>query len=255
MRLGFAVATHLDADVLLLDEVFAVGDEAFQRKCFGKIFEFKRRGGTIVFVSHDAAAVEQPLRAGRPPAARRGASSTARRTRRSPRTTACSPTRRTRPSARPACRSGGRARRAIAEARLLGAGGRGARAVPRRASRCSLRMRLEARDGLAPPRLQLELRDDAGAARRRRAVDIGELGWDGGAGERLLRYDVDALPLADGRFQLGSALTERGQRAACSTASSARPSSSSYPARGSAGPCAGRVVEACGVAEAKSEAR
>src|SRR2546421_12365126 len=59
MRLGFAVATHIEADVLLLDEVFAVGDEAFQRKCFGKIFEFKSRGGTIVFVSHDAAAVER----------------------------------------------------------------------------------------------------------------------------------------------------------------------------------------------------
>src|SRR5204862_8314319 len=59
MRLGFAVASHLESDVLLLDEVFAVGDEAFQRKCFGKIFEFKQRGGTILFVSHDAAAVER----------------------------------------------------------------------------------------------------------------------------------------------------------------------------------------------------
>ena len=59
MRLGFAVATHLRADVLLLDEVFAVGDEAFQRKCFGKIFEFKQGGGTILFVSHDASAVER----------------------------------------------------------------------------------------------------------------------------------------------------------------------------------------------------
>ena len=59
MRLGFAVASHIEADVLLLDEVFAVGDEAFQRKCFGKIFEFKQRGGTIVFVSHDASAVER----------------------------------------------------------------------------------------------------------------------------------------------------------------------------------------------------
>ena len=59
MRLGFAIASHIEADVLLLDEVFAVGDEAFQRKCFGKIFEFKQRGGTIVFVSHDAGAVER----------------------------------------------------------------------------------------------------------------------------------------------------------------------------------------------------
>ena len=59
MRLGFSVAAHIRADVLLLDEVFAVGDEQFQRKCFGKIAEFKNRGGTIVFVSHDARAVER----------------------------------------------------------------------------------------------------------------------------------------------------------------------------------------------------
>src|SRR5207237_5942791 len=44
MRLGFAIASHIEADVLLLDEVFAVGAEAFQRKCFGKVFEFKQGG-------------------------------------------------------------------------------------------------------------------------------------------------------------------------------------------------------------------
>ena len=59
MRLGFAIAVHVDADVLLLDEVFAVGDEAFQRKCIGKILDFKERGGTVCFVSHSAAAVER----------------------------------------------------------------------------------------------------------------------------------------------------------------------------------------------------
>ncbi len=59
MRLGFAIAAFLEADVLLLDEVFAVGDESFQRKCFGVIASFKERGGTILFVSHDASAVER----------------------------------------------------------------------------------------------------------------------------------------------------------------------------------------------------
>jgi ABC-type polysaccharide/polyol phosphate transport system ATPase subunit len=59
MRLGFSVAMHVRPDVLLLDEVLAVGDEAFQHKCFGRIADFKRDGGTIVFVSHDAAAVER----------------------------------------------------------------------------------------------------------------------------------------------------------------------------------------------------
>jgi ABC-type polysaccharide/polyol phosphate transport system ATPase subunit len=57
-RLGFSVAMHMAPDILLLDEVLAVGDEAFQQKCFGKIWEFKRAGGTMVFVSHDPHAVE-----------------------------------------------------------------------------------------------------------------------------------------------------------------------------------------------------
>jgi len=59
MRLGFSVAMHIQPDVLLLDEVLAVGDEAFQQKCFGRIGDFKRAGGTIVFVSHDPGAVER----------------------------------------------------------------------------------------------------------------------------------------------------------------------------------------------------
>ena len=59
MRLGFAIAAFLEADTLLLDEVFAVGDESFQRKCFGVISAFKQRGGTILFVSHEASAVER----------------------------------------------------------------------------------------------------------------------------------------------------------------------------------------------------
>src|SRR5919201_2920951 len=59
MVLGFSVAMNAQPDVLLLDEVLAVGDEAFQQKCFGRIWEFKRAGGTIVFVSHDPVAVER----------------------------------------------------------------------------------------------------------------------------------------------------------------------------------------------------
>ena len=52
-RLGFSVAAHLDPEILLIDEVLAVGDTAFQSKCIGKIREFQRRGVTIVFVSHE----------------------------------------------------------------------------------------------------------------------------------------------------------------------------------------------------------
>lgn len=58
MRLGFAVAAELDPDILLLDEVLAVGDAAFQQKCLGRIAAFQRKGVTIVLVSHSAAAIE-----------------------------------------------------------------------------------------------------------------------------------------------------------------------------------------------------
>jgi ABC-type polysaccharide/polyol phosphate transport system ATPase subunit len=58
-RLGFAVAVHTDPDLLLVDEVLAVGDHAFQQKCLGRIDELRRGGATIVFVSHDAEQVRR----------------------------------------------------------------------------------------------------------------------------------------------------------------------------------------------------
>jgi ABC-2 type transport system ATP-binding protein len=59
VRLGFAVAVHVDPDILLVDEVLAVGDEAFARKCLDKIAEFRREGRTILFVTHALDLVEQ----------------------------------------------------------------------------------------------------------------------------------------------------------------------------------------------------
>src|SRR6202008_285808 len=52
MRLGFSVAIHVDPDVLLVDEVLAVGDEAFTHKCLDKFAEFRRRGRTVLLVTH-----------------------------------------------------------------------------------------------------------------------------------------------------------------------------------------------------------
>ena len=52
-RLGFSVAVHSDPDILLVDEVLAVGDQDFQKKCIEKMIGFKENGKTIVFVSHN----------------------------------------------------------------------------------------------------------------------------------------------------------------------------------------------------------
>ena len=58
MRLAFAVAAHLEPEILLVDEVLAVGDTAFQKKCLGKMKEVSHEGRTILFVSHNMAAVK-----------------------------------------------------------------------------------------------------------------------------------------------------------------------------------------------------
>jgi len=58
MRLAFSVAAHLEPEILLIDEVLAVGDIAFQKKCLGKMGQVAREGRTVLFVSHNMAAVE-----------------------------------------------------------------------------------------------------------------------------------------------------------------------------------------------------
>ena len=218
MRLGFAIATHLDADVLLLDEVFAVGDEAFQRKCFGKIFEFKSRGGTIVFVSHDAAAVERLcerailLRAGQ------------RRVRRRRRTTRCGATTRCWP------RTSDPAER---ERRPAGVGERGGAGRPS--------IRLEDADGSRAAQFLSGEPLVAAASRRGRAAParprgspsssatppapcwarprrtLGELGWSTDGTGDWVRFEIDSLPLADGRFQV----SRRARRTPAGTSTTA----------------------------------
>jgi ABC-type polysaccharide/polyol phosphate transport system ATPase subunit len=206
MRLGFAVAAHLDVDVLLLDEVFAVGDEEFQRKCFGKIFEFKQRGGTIVFVSHDASAVERLcertvlLRGGR--VEFDGATHDA--ILRYHRQLAAERD----PDERGAgLREWGSGEARIADVELLDADGE-----PRRqflaGEPLSLRLRLVADEALDPPRLVYELRGESGLLLAVNALDTGEVGWERAPGELRVRFDVGGLPLADGRFTLRLGLSD-----------------------------------------------
>jgi lipopolysaccharide transport system ATP-binding protein len=58
MRLAFAVAAHLEPEILLVDEVLAVGDAAFQKKCLGKMADVARQGRTVLFVSHNMSAIQ-----------------------------------------------------------------------------------------------------------------------------------------------------------------------------------------------------
>jgi lipopolysaccharide transport system ATP-binding protein len=64
MRLAFSVAAHLNPDILVIDEVLSVGDAAFQKKCLGKVEDVARAGRTVLFVSHNMAAVENLCRRG-----------------------------------------------------------------------------------------------------------------------------------------------------------------------------------------------
>ncbi len=59
VRIGFAIAAHLDPQILLVDEALAVGDEAFQRKCYERISALREAGKTILFISHDLVSVER----------------------------------------------------------------------------------------------------------------------------------------------------------------------------------------------------
>jgi len=59
LRLGFSVAVHANPDILLIDEILAVGDEGFFQKCYDKLAAFRRRGKTIILVSHDLGTVSR----------------------------------------------------------------------------------------------------------------------------------------------------------------------------------------------------
>jgi ABC-type polysaccharide/polyol phosphate transport system ATPase subunit len=200
MRLGFAIAAFLEADVLLLDEVFAVGDEAFQRKCFGRIAQFKQAGGTIVFVSHDAAAVERLctravlLREGE--VAFDGGTHEAIARYRRQLAEDVDPAERS-----AGLREWGSGDATIDAARLLGADG-----VPREqvlaGEPLTLEIDVSAHAPVPPPRLHVEIRDDAGVLVAEDGAGLGELGWPAGRGPVLVRLDLPRPPLEFGRFHL-----------------------------------------------------
>jgi ABC-type polysaccharide/polyol phosphate transport system ATPase subunit len=201
MRLGFAVAVHLNADIVLLDEVFAVGDEAFQRKCVARILEFKQRGGTIVFVSHSASAVERLCERavllnnghvefdGESHEALRRYSGLLEET-----TPAAE---REAPS-----RQWGSGELRVVRARLEGADGEERREfLPDEP--VTLQIHLSCDQPVPSPSFVVELCGQDGSLLGSSERTAAELGWEPTAGEWRLRFELDRMPVIDGRFQFG----------------------------------------------------
>jgi ABC-type polysaccharide/polyol phosphate transport system ATPase subunit len=207
MRLGFAIASHVEAEVLLLDEVFAVGDEAFQRKCFGKIFEFKQAGGTIVFVSHDAASVERLC--DRAILLKDGLVSFDGPTHEAIVAYRAQLAGERNPEERAAGLKewGGDVAR-VEHVRLLAADG-DERTQVLAAEPFTIALDITADQELpSAPRLSWELRDDAAILVAGGGVSTGELGWDDSTRSLPLRFEVERPPFADGRLHLRVDLTD-----------------------------------------------
>ncbi len=200
MRLGFAIAAFLEADVLLLDEVFAVGDENFQRKCFGVIADFKHRGGTILFVSHDAAAVERlcerAVLLSYGEKAYDGPTHEAIVRYRRLLADELDPTERS-----VGLREWGSGEAEIAGARLVTAGGE-LREQFLAGEPLVLEVAIDAHEALPPPLLRLELRDNAGLLVAESTLLTGTVGWPSEPGRFDVRYEVPEPPFAFGRFKL-----------------------------------------------------
>jgi ABC-type polysaccharide/polyol phosphate transport system ATPase subunit len=209
MRLGFSVAAHIQSDVLLLDEVFAVGDEQFQRKCFGKVAEFKGRGGTILFVSHDAQAVERLC--DRAVLLRQGEVAFDGDTR-----DAIAEYRRLLGAeAHPDELEAGLTEWGSGEARIESAELLDDDGEPRRqfaaGEPVTLRLVLTAERDVPAPHVSLEVRDEGGVVLGAASQETASLGWDATGGRRELRFELDRLPLAEGRFHLRLALVDAAQ--------------------------------------------
>jgi ABC-2 type transport system ATP-binding protein len=206
MRLGFSIAVNVDADVLLLDEVFAVGDEAFQRKCIDRILEFRRQGKTIAFVSHSGPALERMC--DRALLLRQGLveydGETGEAIRRYQELLA--------DEEDPAERAAGLQEWGTGEARIAGVRLENATGQALDAflpgDHVALRLRVHSREAIDPPRLAIELRDVTGALLSRAERDLGELGWSKDEEDADVRFDIQRLPLVEGRFQFNISLTD-----------------------------------------------
>ena len=204
MRLGFAIAVHVDADILLLDEVFAVGDEAFQKKCVAKVFEFKERGGTVCFVSHSASAVERlcerAVLLSKGHVEYDGEANEALK-----RYHALLASEEAPEELGAGLREWGTGEARVVDVTLAGADGL-PRSLFQSGEPVTIMLTIVGEQAIPPPRLSLEVRDSGGALLSANEGDLGELGWDGSPGRHELRFSVARLPLGEGEFQLSISL-------------------------------------------------
>jgi ABC-type polysaccharide/polyol phosphate transport system ATPase subunit len=206
MRLGFAIAVHVDAEILLLDEVFAVGDEAFQRKCMGKILEFRERGGTVCFVSHSAPAVERlcerAVLLSHGEVEFDGTATDAIKLYHEQLALEESPE-----EIGAGLREWGSGEVRVEGVELVGGDGQ-PRARFLSGEPVAIRLRLVGERPVPPPILSIEVRDPSGSLLGANQRNLGELGWDGTPGMRELQFSLERLPLGEGEFQLSVALTD-----------------------------------------------
>jgi ABC-type polysaccharide/polyol phosphate transport system ATPase subunit len=208
MRLGFSVATHVEADILLLDEVFAVGDEAFQRKCVDRILDLKHAGGTIAFVSHAASAVEHLCE--RALLLRRGKIEFDGEAHEAIRRYQAQLAAERDPAERDVgLREWGTGEARVTRVRLEGMDGEERREFSPEEP-LVLKLWIASERPLPAPKLAVELRDGAGSLLGAHEESASRLGWDGEPGERQLRFELDRLPVTDGRFQLGVTILDEG---------------------------------------------
>nr|MBA3365559.1 ABC transporter ATP-binding protein [Actinomycetota bacterium] len=178
----------------------------FQRKCFGKIFEFKQRGGTIVFVSHDATAVERLCE--RAVLLRDGTVDFD-----GPTHDAISRYHLLLAAEQdPEERSVGLREWGSGEVRIVEVELLGPEDTPRRqflaGEPLTLRLRVVSEAPIPAPRLSFELRGEGGLLLAAGEQDTAELGWRNEALEHILRFELERMPLAEGRFQLRFGLAD-----------------------------------------------
>ena len=208
MRLAFSIASHVNPDVLLLDEVLAVGDEAFQRKCLARIFDFRRSGAPWCSCRTTRGRWSGSA-TGRCSSPTGGSWPTARRRTSWPTTTPSSPTARTPSTAAAGRREWGSREVVIHEARLVGANGPLTRFLS--GTPFAIEMDVEARGTVQTPNFGVAVHTADGAPVYATNTRMDSLQIEQIRGRARVRFSLGALPLLEGRFVVSVAVAAQDE--------------------------------------------